>query len=30
MNVEEKERLFPLGLRGVPRVESADEIKFTG
>ena len=30
MSVEGKERLFPLGLWGVPREESADEIKFTG
>lgn len=29
MCVEERERFFPLGLRGVPREESGDEIKFT-
>lgn len=29
MSVEETERLFLLGLWGVPREESGDEIKFT-
>lgn len=29
MSVEEREKLFLQGLRGVPREESGDEIKFT-